>query len=140
MTWRRLRVGRGPMVVRSLLLSASGVLALGLSIGCQPVPKAGDGKTDGPTPRAAAETSSGARLYGQHCAVCHGPKGKGDGLAGLQPPPADLTSPRAATQLAPQLIKTVHEGRANTAMGAWRQLLSEQDIEDVVAYLRQLRE
>ncbi len=118
-------------------VAMTSVVGLLLIVGCQPVPKAND------QPRPAvigAHVSSGERLYQEHCAVCHGPRGRGDGYAGLQPPPADLTSPKVSTQLAPQLIKTVHEGRANTAMGAWKQLMSDQDIEDVVAFLRRLRE
>lgn len=101
--------------------------------GCQPVPKTSE--------RAIGhdQLASGEALYARHCAACHGPRGKGDGTAGLNPPPADLTSPKVSTQLAPQLIKTVHKGREGTAMGAWEQLLSDQDIEDIVAYVRHLQ-
>lgn len=110
------------------------VVVIGLFFGCQPVPKAA-----APAP-ATDHLDKGKALYVEHCAVCHGPQGKGDGYAGLKPPPADLTSPKVSTQLAPQLIKTVHKGRRDTAMGAWEQMLSEQDIEDVVAFLRHLRD
>ena len=34
----------------------------------------------------------------------------------------------------------LHKGRANTAMGTWENVLSDQDIEDVVAYLRSQRD
>ena len=36
---------------------------------------------------------SGRALYAEHCAVCHGDGGRGDGPAagGLTPPPVDLT-------------------------------------------------
>jgi cytochrome c553 len=44
------------------------------------------------------------------------------------------------TQRTPQLIRTVHKGRANTAMGRWESVLSDQDIENVVAYIRSLRD
>jgi mono/diheme cytochrome c family protein len=36
------------------------------------------------------------------------------------------------------LYKSIHEGRANTAMGAWTYALSDQEIRDVVAYIRTL--
>lgn len=43
-------------------------------------------------PQQAAEVS-GRALYAEHCAVCHGDGGRGDGpaAAGLTPPPTDLT-------------------------------------------------
>lgn len=65
---------------------------------------------------------------------------KGDGYRTFNPPVADLTSAKVYTLLALQLIRTVHRGRANTAMGTWEKVLSDQDIEDVVAYLRTLRD
>ncbi|SHI38204.1 c-type cytochrome [Wenxinia saemankumensis] len=39
------------------------------------------------------ETPSGALLFAESCAACHGPAGQGDGPAasGLDPAPADLT-------------------------------------------------
>lgn len=47
-----------------------------------------------PTRFGAASIVEGARLYGPHCASCHGVTGKGDGraAAGLEVPPADLTA------------------------------------------------
>ena len=35
------------------------------------------------------------------------------------PPPADLTSPRFR-KLDAALLRTIHEGRRNTAMGRWK--------------------
>lgn len=107
--------------------------------GCQPVPKAGETVPVDAAPKPAEPRTQGERVYLHHCAVCHGETGKGEGYAGLNPPPADLGSARVQTQLAPQLIKTVHEGRPDTAMGAWRHALSEQEIEEVVAHLRTFR-
>jgi mono/diheme cytochrome c family protein len=36
------------------------------------------------------------------------------------------------------LFKSVHDGRANTAMGAWREALTDDEIWDVLAYVRTL--
>ena len=91
-------------------------------------------------PSVAHAPNSGQVAFKQDCAVCHGPTGKGDGHMTFNPPVADLTSAKVSTQLALQLIRTVHKGRANTAMGKWENVLSDQDIEDVVAYLRSLRD
>lgn len=107
--------------------------------GCQPIPKA-DEPTSGPSGNPEVSRTHGEELYLRHCAACHGATGTGDGYAGLNPPPADLGSAKVQTQLAPQLIKTVHEGRPNTAMGAWKHMLSDQEIEEVVAHLRTFRQ
>jgi mono/diheme cytochrome c family protein len=82
----------------------------------------------------------GQVIFQKHCVACHGPTGKGDGYTTFNPPVADLTSAKVYTQLDPQLIRTVHKGRAKTAMGKWESVLSDQDIEDVVAYIRSLRD
>jgi len=103
-----------------------------LWVGCHSVPQVAD------TPRGADGPNPGQVIFQKHCAACHGPTGKGDGYTTFNPPVADLTSAKVHTQLAPQLIRTVHKGRANTAMGRWENVLSDQDIEDVVAYLRSL--
>jgi len=91
-------------------------------------------------PSVAHAPNSGHVVFRQDRAVCHGPTGKGDGYTTFNPPVADLTSAKVSTQLAPQLIRTVHKGRANSAMGKWENVLSDQDIEDVVAYLRNVRD
>ena len=116
------------MVLMSLCLGA------GLGAGCHPVPQVAD------APKVEAAPAPGLVTFQTHCASCHGPTGKGDGYATFNPPVADLTSAKVSTQLAPQLIRTVHKGRTNTAMGAWENVLSDQAIEDVVAYLRSLKD
>lgn len=109
-------------------------LGAGLGVGCHPVPQVAE------APRTAHASRPGQVTFEKHCADCHGVTGKGDGYRVFNPPVADLTSAKVSTQLAPQLIRTVHKGRANTAMGRWENVLSDQEIEDVVAYLRSLRE
>jgi mono/diheme cytochrome c family protein len=45
-------------------------------------------------PIASSESESGAQLYKNYCAACHGVEGKGDGQVArfLKGPPADLTA------------------------------------------------
>ena len=59
----------------------------------------------------------GQQLYEEPCMVCHGERGKGDGYRSLNPRPADLTFPSVQNRLDPDLLKTIHAGRPNTAMG-----------------------
>ena len=109
-------------------------LGAGSWVGCHPAPEVAE------APSVTNPPKPGQVTFQKHCAACHGPTGKGDGYTTFNPPVADLTSAKVYTQLAPQLIRTVHKGRANTAMGTWENVLSDQDIEEVVAYLRSLRD
>ena len=54
----------------------------------------------------------------------------------FSPPAADLTSQQVQAKLDSGLYKSIHEGRANTAMGAWKYALSDEEIRDVISYVR----
>jgi putative copper resistance protein D len=53
-------------------------------------------------PYNALSIAHGLQLYGDHCAICHGTEGYGDGpaAAGLRPRPADLTAKHTADHTA----------------------------------------
>ncbi|MGH2500436.1 MAG: c-type cytochrome, partial [Candidatus Limnocylindria bacterium] len=82
---------------------------------------------------------AGRALYGQHCAVCHGAGGRGDGLAaaGLEPPPADLVL-HVPQHSDGELFHFVTRGIRGTAMPAWGRTLSERERWVLVIYLREL--
>ncbi len=88
----------------------------------------------------------GGKLFAKHCASCHGTHGEGGKGTGVT-----MSRPRSAPIIAPalnnpgflasasdQLIKTaLIKGRASTPMVSFlKQGLSEQDINDIVAYVR----
>lgn len=81
---------------------------------------------------------SGRVIYSTTCIRCHGVDGKGDGQMKFTPPVADLTSSAVQGKLDARLFKSVHDGRQNTAMGAWREALTDDEIWDVLAYVRTL--
>ncbi len=90
--------------------------------------------------KAASEIMAGKAVYEQHCAKCHGIAGWGDG-----PEAGKLrVSPRnfhdAITDLKPDehLRMSVAYGVMTTPMHAWRGTLSDQEIDDVVSYIRLL--
>mgnify|MGYP003556180457 FL=1 len=79
---------------------------------------------------------SGHEIYVNTCMLCHGIDGKG--VRGLQfvPPPADLTSLAVQSRLDGSLFRRIHDGKPNTVMGAWKHALSDEEIWDVLAYVR----
>jgi mono/diheme cytochrome c family protein len=84
----------------------------------------------------SADMAAGKRLYFEFCKTCHGLDGKGAGVMQFTPPAADLTSLEVQAKLDSGLYKSIHEGRANTAMGAWKYALTDQEIRDVISYVR----
>ena len=81
---------------------------------------------------------SGREIYANTCIRCHGIDGKGSLGVKLVPPPADLSLPAVQNRLDGTLFRRIHEGRPNTAMGAWKHTLSDDEIWDVLAYVRTL--
>lgn len=84
------------------------------------------------------DPAKGKAIYSSLCARCHGVDGKGQGTMTFTPPVADLTSPSVQNKLDAGLFKRVHEGKPDTAMGAWRSALSDEEIFEVLAYVRAL--
>ena len=85
-----------------------------------------------------SDLAKGKALFEKHCAVCHGPGGKGDGYTFLDPPPADLTTDAIQKKSYDELWHEVHDGIPDTAMGMWKVALSDEEITMVLAYVRTL--
>jgi copper transport protein len=92
-----------------------------------------------PVPGDERSLRSGAALYAQDCAVCHGVTGHGDGpeAASLNPKPFDLTV-HAGLHPDYQLYDWITNGIPGTAMPAWKGQLDDQQRWDLVNYLRTL--
>jgi mono/diheme cytochrome c family protein len=88
-----------------------------------------------------ASIASGQALYLEHCAVCHGVAGKGDGPIGLtlSPRPADLTL-HTIPGVHPdgQLYDWITNGFPGSVMPAWQGRLSDTLRWNLVNYLRTL--
>ena len=83
-----------------------------------------------------AELVKGKKLYNQMCAVCHGAKGKGDGVAGaaLNPKPTNFTLASVQAQSDGALFWKLSEGR--TPMASYKKMLKEDQRWQLVNYLK----
>jgi len=80
-----------------------------------------------------------AALYLKNCSICHGDEGDGNTRArsGMFPGPRNFTTAEAAIELTrKRMIKSVTDGRPGTTMVAHKKRLSEQQIADLVDYIR----
>mgnify|MGYP003624210396 CR=1 FL=1 len=87
----------------------------------------------------ANATASGKKLYKVLCIVCHGPKGKGDGMggAGLTPKPANLTSEAVQSQSDGAIFWKIAEGRA--PMASYKASIPENKRWEIINYIRTLK-
>ena len=114
-------------------------ISLGLVIGILSAGFAGGvGVKDLPAAAKEGDPVSGREIYVNICIRCHGIDGKGAQGIKLVPPPADLSSSSVQNRLDGTLFRRIHEGKPNTAMGAWKHALSDDEIWDVLAYVRTL--
>ncbi len=99
-------------------------------------------RVENPYPGDATAVVRGNDLYvGQGCAVCHGEKGAGNGTAAARLPvllPDFTNRERMITRADPDLFWAITRGREKAKMPAYGQELSENDIWDLVNYLRSL--
>jgi mono/diheme cytochrome c family protein len=120
--------------MRLITAMGCGVLAAILSAGFA----GGVGVKDLSAAAKDGDAVSGREIYVNTCIRCHGIDGKGAQGVKLVPPPADLSSSAVQNRLDGTLFRRIHEGKPNTAMGAWKHALSDDEIWDVLAYVRTL--
>jgi mono/diheme cytochrome c family protein len=86
-------------------------------------------------------TELGKKAVETNCVPCHGPNGKGDGVAAatLNPKPADWTSAKVKKETDGELFWKISNGRGGTSpMVAWKHL-PEKERWQVVNYIRELQ-
>ncbi|MEP2774061.1 MAG: cytochrome c [Fulvivirga sp.] len=83
---------------------------------------------------------AGKKIYATMCVICHGEKGKGDGVAGaaLNPKPTNLTTAAFHAQSDGAIFWKITEGRA--PMASYKTTLSEEKRWQLVNYLRTLKQ
>ena len=93
--------------------------------------------TVNPVEASAASIRTGATLYKENCAACHGTNGRGDGSAAatLEVAPADLVS-MAPNHSDGDFAWKIANGRGE--MPGWGEILEPEEIWHVVNYLKEL--
>jgi mono/diheme cytochrome c family protein len=95
----------------------------------------------------AVQVARGQSVYTQHCLECHGVAGKGQpgdwrirDADGYHPPPPLDDSAHAWHHPTAVLLDMIRDGspQGQGKMPAWKGRLSEQDMQDVVAYIKSL--
>ena len=100
------------------------------------VPAEYAGKTN---PFGAEAATEGAKVFQANCEACHGPQGHGDGIASqsLEPKPKNLAVFQENVGN-DYLFWRISEGKPGTSMVAWKAILTEDQIWQVVAFIRTL--
>ena len=101
----------------------------------------------GPAAAKPGNADKGKEIYDKRCVWCHGADGDGAGAAKdrLNPPPRDFTSGNykiktsSFEDMVPNdddVFRMIRDGMPGTAMPGWGDLLAEQDMWNLVAYVK----
>ena len=85
-----------------------------------------------PPPVAAGDAEKGGQIFAATCVACHGSNADGTTLG------PTLISAQVAVKSDEVLRNAITNGQPGTSMPPWSGVLSSQDIEDVLAYLKSL--
>jgi cytochrome c oxidase cbb3-type subunit 3 len=80
----------------------------------------------------------GERLFQDNCSFCHAADGTGKNWIGsfLEPHPRNLADPDFARAATPERLRNaIRDGLKDTSMPAWKSVLSDEQINDVIAYV-----
>jgi mono/diheme cytochrome c family protein len=96
-------------------------------------------KVENPLPATPEDLQAAAQVYKDNCVLCHGSKGKGDGIAGRasEVPSSNFTDSKLMdAETDGSLFWKLSEGRG--AMPPWKDSLSDTERWGLVNYLRKL--
>lgn len=95
--------------------------------------------------QSKGDANAGKAKYESLCAGCHGKTGKGDGpaAASLNPKPQDHSDGKIMNSLSDQYLSDIIKNggagmKKSPLMPAWGKTLKDQEVADVIAYIRSL--
>jgi mono/diheme cytochrome c family protein len=125
------------LILTSFLLAACGGGGADAVATLAPVPSDFAGLTN---PLGADAASTGAAVFKTNCETCHGPQGHGDGPAGVALDPAPKNLAELQTQAGDDyLFWRINTGKEGTSMVPWKGVLTEEQIWQVIAFIRTLK-
>ena len=135
--WRRFAMSAGALGVL-VVVSYALAFTVAPNIPTPPVPFTAR-FVQNPTPDTAETVGRGRTLFQANCAICHGPRGLGDGPQAflLQPRPVNLQL-HVPQHAQGEVYHWISEGVAGTGMPAWKETLSEAQRWEIVRYLQAL--
>lgn len=123
------------LVLAALALAACGG---GGAVAATPAPVPAD--YAGMTSPVGADAAAGAEIFKTNCESCHGPQGYGDGPAGAALDPAPKNLPELMPLVGDDFLYwRINTGKEGTSMVAWKGVLTDEQIWQVVAYVRTLK-
>ena len=93
------------------------------------------------------DPEKGKTIYEKYCFYCHGREGRGDGAISIavSPHPADFVGDKkrmakSDNELIESISGGIHRdvGGEEMAMPRWKDILNEEDLRNVLAYIREL--
>ena len=88
--------------------------------------------------KLSSQASRGEKLWQQNCAFCHAADGTGENWIGsfLEPKPRNLTDANFMRFMTSELLlERIRNGLENTSMPAWKDVLSDDEIEQIISYI-----
>jgi len=91
-------------------------------------------------PLGTDASTEGAKVFKTNCETCHGPQGHGDGpiAEALDPKPKNLAELQTVAA-DDYLLWRISEGRSGTSMPPWKNILTEEQVWQVIAFVRTLK-
>ena len=91
-------------------------------------------------PLGADAAATGAEVFKIYCVSCHGEQGHGDGPAGVGLSPKPKNLPELATTVGDDyLFWRIAKGKPGTSMVGWKGALKDEQIWQVIAFVRTLK-
>lgn len=132
----------GMALLAGCSVSAPGSIETSFMNGLKRNVTVGGARERNPLPATAENIAQGRKQFQNYCTSCHGETGRNEGVVfaeRMSPPVPRLDSPQVQRYTDGQLRRVIANGISPSGMPAWRQVLSEADMWQIVIYIRSLR-